>query len=93
MAGIKETKEALIGLNELAIVLAELLKDGAQLSDVSALTMKLVSDENFRQKLDAAREGISLVDDEVKDISVMEAIELAKAQFDYVPKLIEAISK
>ena len=49
--GIKELKEALVGVNELAIFIAMRLKDGIGLDDAMAIWSKLSSDEEFKQKM------------------------------------------
>lgn len=91
MVGIKETGEALVGVNEVALVLVKQLKDGLQVSDFEVVFQKVVNDVEFKAKLQAAYEGISLVPSEVKDLDLYEAGQLAMVQISYVPKLIEAL--
>lgn len=93
VVGIKEAKEALVGVNELAICLAERLKDGVGVDDMVALFMKLQSDDEFKAKLAAAADGIGAVPAELKDLSLAEGMELAVVQIAYVPKLLAAIKK
>jgi hypothetical protein len=94
MIGIQETKEALIGINELSIVLAQQLKDGFQVgSDLAAIVGKWQSDADFQAKLTAAFIGIQKVPDEIKDLDLSEGIELASIQLAYVPKIVEALKK
>lgn len=88
--GIKESKEALVGVNELSMVLIELLKDGAQFSDASALIMKL-QDPEIMGKLNAALSGLKQVPGEIKDLDLQEGIELAMLQASYVPKILEKL--
>lgn len=92
--GIKETKEVLIGVNELSIFLITLLKDGFQLQqDIAAIIAKLSTDDSFKQKLSEAYAGITSVGNEIKDITVAEGAELAIIQASYLPKIIEALKK
>lgn len=91
--GIKETKELLVGVNELSVFLVERLKDGAQVGDAVALIDKLKNDPDFQAKLAAAYDQINQVPAEVKDLSLMEGIELVMVQANYVPKIIEAAKK
>ena len=92
--GIKETKEVLVGLNEVALVLCERLKDGLQIgSDVSAVVEKVLGDADFRAKVVAAAEGIAAVPSEIKDLAIGEIIELATVQIGYVPKIVDALKK
>lgn len=93
MAGIKETKELLVGLNEVTLYLIGLLKDGPQLSDVGAFFAKLQSDPEFKAKIEAAYNGFSLIGEELGDLSVSEGLELAKTQFNYVDDLLAALRK
>lgn len=91
--GVKEIKEAMVGVNELAIFLAERLKDGVGVDDAMAIYSKLASDEAFKAKMVAAYEGIALVPAEAKDIDLAEGLELAMLQVQYVPALIAAFKK
>lgn len=94
MSGIQESKEVLIGANELSVFLIGILKDGIQLSsDVSAIIAKLSTDSEFRSKLEDAYKGVAAVPAEMKDIDVGEAVELIVLQAGYVPKIIEALKK
>lgn len=94
MTGIKETKEALVGLNELALVLLVAFKDGVQIgADASAIWNKFSTDPMFAAKLSAAYDGFKAIPEEVKDIDAMEGIELAKVQLDYVPQFVAAMKK
>lgn len=90
---IKETKEAMIGIFELGLVISDLLKDGAQISDASALAMRLLTDSNLKAKLEAAKDKVNEVPEEMKDLSILEAIDLAKTAIEYVPKFVEALKK
>lgn len=91
---IKETKEAIIGVNEVALLLILRLKDGIQLvEDISAIVGKLMSDAEFQEKLHAAYDNIKLVPEEIKDIQINEVIELVGLQSTYVPKILDALKK
>lgn len=89
--GIKETKEALVGVLEVAVLLTKALKDGIQISDVGVIIDALRHDEEFKAKMAAAVKDISLVKTEMADCSAVEAIELAVAGVAYVPKIIGAM--
>ena len=91
--GIKETKEALVGLNEVSILIAKRLKDGAQASDIPALLEDLKKDPEVISKLEAARDNIAAVPAEIKDLQLSEGMELGVVQASYVPKLIAAFKK
>lgn len=94
MAGVKEAKEVLVGVNELSIFLISILKDGFQASeDISAIIAKITTDSDFRAKLIAAYEGIQAMPEEIKDIDLAEGLELGMVQFQYVPKILDALKK
>lgn len=93
MAGIEESKELLVGVNEVALCLVTRLKDGLQLNDLTAIMQKLLTDEEFKEKLQKAYEDVGDVKDEIKDLSLGEGLELAKLQLEYIPKYMEAASK
>ena len=94
MAGIKETKELLVGVNEVALVLIERLKDGIQIGDdIAAIIAKWQSDSDFQAKLTLAVMGINGIPEEVKDIDVNEGVELATIQLSYIPRILAAAKK
>jgi len=88
--GIKETIEAQVAVNELALFLVERFKDGFQaIEDGVAIFDKLKNDADFRDKLIAAYDNYGAIPAEVKDIDLLEGVELAKVQLDYVPKFVD----
>jgi|GEM_PF-2263275 len=94
MIGTTETKEAIVGINELILVVAVLLKDGFQPgSDMTSFVTKLVSDSNFRSVLMKAQDGANKIPAEMKDLDLMEGIELAKLQIEYIPKIVSVLKK
>lgn len=93
MIGIKETKEALVGANELGLFLVKRLKDGVGFDDFTAVFEALKNDSEFKMKLEAAYNGINQVPAEIKDIDLTEAVTLVMTQVEYVPKFVEALKK
>lgn len=93
MAGIKETKELLIGINEVVVFLVTIFKDGLDLEDFGAIWRKLVDDKDFRSKLEAAYGDFSKVSEEFSDLNLAESMEILKIQADYVTKIMEALKK
>lgn len=90
---IKETKEAIAGFLEMSMVLALVLKDGAQLGDIASVFERITSDAILRQKMQAALDGIAKVPGEIADISVAEGMELAMQVMGYIPQLIAILGK
>jgi hypothetical protein len=93
MVGITETKEVLIAVNELSLVVIKHVKDGVSVADLPAIVSELVASDSFKLALVSAVTGITNVPAEVKDIDFTEGMELAKVQLGYVPKLLEALKK
>lgn len=89
---LKDTKEALKAVNELALFLAKNLKDGVQFSDATAAVgwlMEPASQQLFKD----AFEGIKNVPAEIKDLSLEEALELVSMYIVFVPRMVEALKK
>lgn len=87
--GIKETKEALIGINEVSLCLAEKFKDGVQVSDFTEFYAKITSDEAFKAKVKDAYDNYKAIPEEIKDVDAGEGLELAVVQLDYAPKFLD----
>lgn len=93
MEGILETKEAIVGINELSIELVKVFKDGFQSTDVLELVAVLQSNQGLKDALQKAISGASKIPSEIKDINLSEGLELAVVQLSYLPKLQEAFKK
>lgn len=93
MAGIKELSEALIGIDEIAIVIAGALKDGPQFSDFETFYMQFTQNADFRAKVQAAWEGRDQILPEAKDLDFIEIGSLIMLEVGYIPKIIEALKK
>lgn len=91
--GIKETKELLVGLNKITILLAGALKDGFQATDAAVVFDKLKNDPELSAQILAAYNDIEKVSSETKDLTIKEAFELVALQGSYLPDLIKAIKK
>jgi hypothetical protein len=72
---IKETKEATVAVFAVGLFVIDRLKDGAQWGDALALGQKLM-DPMFVNMVTDAVEGIEQIPAEIKDISLVEAVEL-----------------
>lgn len=88
--GIKETKEALVGANEVALVLVANFSKGV-LGEFEAFYQKLVSDPSFKAKIAAAYDNYQAIPEEVKDLDLGESVELAMLQVSFVPKFVAAL--
>jgi hypothetical protein len=92
-AGIQETKDAMIAINEVGLTMVQLFADGAQFQDVMQIWKKLSEDETFKAQLAAAYEGWSSISGEISDLDVNEALELVTVQLAYIPKFVDVIKK
>lgn len=90
--GVMEVKEALVGVNEVAVLIASKFKDGVQFSDFTAFWDAFRNDADFKAKMEAAYNGYQNIPDEIKDMDLAEGLELAMVQIQYVPKLVKAFS-
>lgn len=87
--GIKETKEACLGLICIAgCLIKELRVDGAKAADLVKAAEAIMADPVKKQKVLDAYQGASQIIGEVKDISLAEGLELAMA---IVPEVISAV--
>lgn len=91
--GIKESKELLDGLNEIAIEIIQISKDGLQVSDAAQVVEDLIKKPEFKAKLQAAVEGVSKVPAEIKDLDLSEGFELAQFEYEGVKKIMEELKK
>ena len=90
--GVKETKEALLGLLKILPILLKQFKDGVQVAeDASALYEKIVKNEEIKAAILEAYDGYDKVPEEVKDISILEFFQLVGAVTPEVIKIIEEI--
>lgn len=93
VAGIQETKDALIAMNEVGLTMAKLFADGTQFADFVAIWKKLSEDETFKAQLVTAYEGWNAISGEIADLDVNEALDLVSVQLAYIPKFVEAVAK
>lgn len=91
--GIKETKEVLVALNSLSLLIVKKLKDGIQVQDGIEIAQALFSDGEIKSAVQAASDKISEVPAEIKDLDINEGIELGMYQAMQVPKFVEALKK
>lgn len=92
MAGIQETKEVLVAVNEVGVLAVTVLKDGVQLKDdFETVYAKLVTDEGFKAKVLAAYTDIGKVPAEMSDLDFVETFDLVRTQISFVPRYVAAL--
>ena len=87
--GIKESKEAITGMMEVSLVIADVLKDGAQLGDLASVVSRFSIDKELKDEMGVALDNISKVPHEMSDLNLQESLELAMLLISYVPKFVE----
>ncbi len=87
---IKNTKELIVALNVLVIKLAPIVKNGLQVTDLIEGFNAINSDPVAKAELEAALADVKEIPNELKDITIAEAIELAIVQVQQLPALIAA---
>jgi len=91
--GIKETKEAIIGINELCLVLVAHLADGLQLGkDVPAIIAELMTNSELINAMQKGLEGMEKIPGEIQDIDLKEGVELGMLLMSYVSRYADALS-
>jgi len=93
VVGIQDTKEILIGANEITIRIGSKIKNGVQFTDFLDFYKDVTTDEEFKTILQAAWDGRQKSPAELKDIDAGEGLELAQVQIEYLPKILEAFKK
>lgn len=91
MAGIKETSELLIGVNEVGIELVRQFKDGVQFADFEAFYMDFMQNSDIKAKVSAAYDNFSAIPSEISDLDVSEVMQLSAIQLSYIPRIVEAL--
>ncbi len=78
---VKETKEAIQAIYLVGLFVVERAKDGVDLNDAMALAAKFM-DPSFRDVVINGVTGADMIDNEIKDLSFPEFIELAQVVGD-----------
>lgn len=91
--GIKETKEAIVGLMALSAIIGKELKDGFQVDDLAKIVGVVLADPVKKEKLAVAVENIQKAAAELSDLQLGEGIELAIVVVQELPALLEALKK
>lgn len=89
--GIKETKEALIAVDEVALILVANLKKGV-FGEFQAFWAALASNEDLKAKLAAAWDTHQQIPAEVGDVDLTEAMDLLMTEASYIPRFLAALS-
>ena len=86
--GIKETAEAITGINTLGLFFVSKFKDGVQFGDFGDLWTKLQTDAEFKANLQNAFDNYKAIPAEVKDLDGSEGIDLAVLQISFVEQFM-----
>lgn len=91
--GVKETKEVLLAAKVLSLLIIKKAKDGIQVSDGVDIAAALLLDAEIKGAVSAALDKINEVPAEMKDLDILEGMDLAKFVLDSIPEYIEALKK
>jgi len=89
VVGVVETKELIVGANELSLVLISKFRDGVQFSDFTEMYADLNGDEDFKNAVMKAYDNYQAIPAEISDIDALEGLELAEVQLPYITKLVD----
>lgn len=89
---MKETKEAVVGILVIGKLVAEVLKDGPQITDAITLFAKLQEPE-YKAKIDAAIADINLVKSEVDNAKFVDFLDLFTGILPELKGIIEQVQK
>lgn len=89
--GVKETKEALVALNELSIHLISIFKNGLNVGSAVDLWKLFQNDEDLRSKIAAAYDNYAAIPSELEGLDIGGTLELTYTQLSYVPAIAEAL--
>ena len=90
--GAKETKEALIALNELMLHFIDVFKNGINLGSFIDLWRVLQNDQDLKTKLSLAYDNYNAIPFEVRNLDVLESLDLVVTQLDYFKKIVVAFN-
>lgn len=90
---MKNTKEAVVGFIAIAALMAEVFKDGVQLTDAMTVWTKIQGSPELLAKIMAAYQEIEQVPSEVKEVSAEEVLEIVAASLPEIKNLILALKK
>lgn len=90
---MKESKELVVALIAIAGLLAEEFKDGVQAADFADIVAKLATNEELKAKIVAAYTDIEKVPSEIKEVTLVEGLDLLSAVIPEVLKLLASVKK
>lgn len=91
--GIKESKELLKGVSALVQVIAPDLIDGLSLDDLMKIFAKYQADAAKKAAIEAALKDIQAVPAEIKDLSLVEGVDLVVVLAQELPAILDAFKK
>jgi hypothetical protein len=90
MAGIDQTKEAIIGIFALSAFLVDRFNDGVGVDDLAATYSKYMTDKVFQDKLKKAADHYKEIPEELKDMKFDEMVAMSVL---LVPEVLAVIAK
>lgn len=90
---MKNTNELLIAINEILILLITRFKDGLDLKDFPAIWEKITTDEEFKELMRVAYEGVEEIPAECNNMTTEDALQMTILQLQYIPKIMAILKK
>ncbi len=90
---VKELQEVISALLLISLRVADVLKDGYQPADLTALLAAFTKDEGFKKAIGDAYDGISKVSGELKDLDAAETVQLSVAVLQFIPRFIDVFKE
>lgn len=90
LAADKETREALVAVNEIALEIVKVIKGGALMADIAILLGDLAADSPFKTAVAAGIDGLLKVSGEFGSMGLPGYADLVETQIGYLPKILAA---
>jgi hypothetical protein len=91
--GVKESVDVINAAGSVGAAVLKVFKDGVQFSDLTELYSQVVANEEVRNAILEAYNGVSAVPTELGEVDMEDGLELAKAGLDQVPKFLSALKE
>jgi hypothetical protein len=93
MSGALETKEMLIAVNKLGVLICSLVADGIQFSDLPTLINELMVNKELKDSIAKAIENASKIPSELSNSDIIDKLGLAQVMISFIPQYLDAFKK
>ena len=89
--GVKETTDMLVALNEIALMLIKVFKNGMSISSFIELWSIYQNDDELKEKIKTAYDNYQAIPAELSDLDLIESFSLLTVEFEYIQKMISEL--